>query len=728
MRALPGAEPFSATLAARLARATAAAGGNGQGQPDAYVNRLILERSPYLRQHARNPVNWYAWGDEAFAEASRLQRPVFLSIGYSTCHWCHVMEEESFSDEEIAALLNGSYVAIKVDREERPDVDAVYMRAAMAMNGGGGWPLSVWLTEAREPFFSGTYFPPRHGMRGVAMGFLEILAELARVHREEGPRVREVARSLVDVLQSSRDDGEGRSEEKPLAVVEREGPALVAAAVDGCRRAFDEEHGGLRFSQKFPSHVPVRLLLRHHQRTGDTDALRMAVRTLEAMAAGGIYDQLAGGFHRYATDVAWRVPHFEKMLYDNALLIVAYAEAWQVTRQPRFARIVAETCDELLATFAAPEGGFFSATDADAEGEEGKYFAWSQAEIRAVLGGSDDTEAFLRYFDVTAAGQFELGNVLAEARPDEETRSRLQPMRAKLLAARRRRVPPFRDEKILAAWNGLAISAFAVAGRTLGEPRFVAAAVRAADFVLRLMRLPEGGMLSRSYYRGQMGGPGFLEDHAFVTAGLLDLCESTGDPRWFTEAYGLAELTERQFADDRLGGWFTTGQAHERLIARERPLFDGAEPAGSSVALMNAARLAVFTGEPRWREVAGRALALLWPRLEAQPMSLTEALLAVDFLAGPVHEIVLACPSGGGARELQRTLGERFCPRKVLVVGEPGSAAWTKLGERIPLIRDKGVRDQRATAYVCAGQTCLEPTGDPEVLARQLVESQTVSP
>jgi uncharacterized protein YyaL (SSP411 family) len=716
MRTLPGAEPFSATLEARLDQASAAEAGDSP-----YVNRLILERSPYLRQHARNPVNWFPWGDEAFAEASRLQRPVFLSIGYSTCHWCHVMEEESFSDEDIAAFLNTHYIAIKVDREERPDVDAVYMRAAMAINGGGGWPLSMWLTPEQEPFFAGTYFPPRRGVRGATMGFLDILAELARVHREQGPRVREAARSLVAALQLPLDGGEGRPAENPVAAFEREGPALVAAAADACRQDFDEEHGGLRLPQKFPSHVPVRLLLRHHQRTGDGKALRMAVRTLEAMAAGGIYDHLAGGFHRYATDVTWRVPHFEKMLYDNALLIVAYTEAWQVTKQPRFARVVRETCDELLASFTAPEGGFYSATDADAEGEEGKYFTWSREEVRAVLGDSDDAEAFLRYFDVTATGQVELGNVLAEVRPDEETRMRLQPLRAKLLAARRRRVPPFRDEKLLAAWNGLAISAFAIAGRTFAQPRLVEAAVRAADFVLGTLRLPEKGMLARTCIRGQPGGPGFLEDHAFVAAGLLDLFESTGDDRWFAEAHGLAELTERQFADPELGGWFTTSHAHQRLIARERPLFDGAEPAGSSVAMMNAARLASFTGESRWREVAERALTLLWPRMEAQPLSLSDALLAVDFLAGPVHQIVLACPDG--TNELRRTVSNLFCPRKVLVVCDPCSAAWTKLSERIPLLRDKPLHDHRATAYVCAGQTCREPTTDPEALVKQLRDS-----
>ena len=725
MRPLPGAEPFSVELEARLARVSDDGRGVGEGtQPDgsAFVNRLALESSPYLRQHARNPVNWFPWGDEAFAEARRLQRPVFLSIGYSTCHWCHVMEEESFSNEAIAAFLNANYVAIKVDREERPDVDAVYMRAAMAMSGGGGWPLSVWLTEAREPFFAGTYFPPRRGARGATIGFLELLGELARVYREESPRVRQVAEEVVAMLRTNGTGGKARASGNMLSLVEREGPALVGAAVEACRRGFDDRYGGLRVPQKFPSHLPIRLLLRHHQRSGDADALRMAMRTLEAMAAGGIYDHLAGGFHRYATDEAWRVPHFEKMLYDNALLVVAYAEAYQLTKHPPLARVVRETCDELLATFASPEGAFFSATDADAEGEEGKYFVWTEAEVRAVLGSSTDTESFLRYFGVSNEGGFELGSVLAEIRPDEEMRQRLAPARAKLLQARRTRVPPFRDEKILAAWNGLAISAFAVAGRTLGERRFVDAAVIAADFVLGRMRAPGSGMLVRSHVRGRRGGPGYLEDHAFVVAGLLDLFETTGEPRWFLEARALALTTEEQFGDPDGGGWFSTGRVHEHLISRQRPSHDGAEPAGSSVALLNAARLAVLTGEPTWSDVLVRGLAFLWPRIEEQPLSLAEALIAIDFQAGPVHEIVLASAHGAdeSLQSLRRRLFESFCPRKVVVSGVPGSAAWRELAERIPMLLGREGLPEKAVAYVCVGQACGVPTDDPEVFSRQL--------
>jgi len=683
-----------------------------------FVNRLALASSPYLRQHAHNPVNWYAWGDEAFAEARRSGRPVFLSIGYSTCHWCHVMEEESFEDETIAAFLNAHYVAIKVDREERPDVDAVYMRAAQQLGGAGGWPLSVWLTGEREPFFAGTYFPPYAGMRGAEAGFLDLLTELLHLFHEDAGRVQQAARSLARAVRVAA-AGEGRAGDLPT-----EGSDLdfVAAAVAECRHGFDERHGGLRLRQKFPSQVPVRLLLRHHQRTGDEQVLHMALRTLERMAAGGIYDHLAGGFHRYATDPAWRVPHFEKMLYDNALLIVAYTEAWQASKRPAFARVVRETCDELLATFAAPAGGFYSATDADSEGEEGKYFMWSEEEIRALLGPGEETERFLRHYGVTAAGNAEPGNVLYQAEPDEEITARLLPARRRLAQARSLRVPPLRDEKILAAWNGLAISAFAVAGRVFAEPRYLDAARRAADFVLAHMRAPGTGRLARSFCAGHLGAPAFLADHACVAAGLLDLFESTHAAHWFGEALRLCDEVEARFADPEAGGWFMVGEEQEHVLGRERPGFDGAEPAGSSVALMNAARLASYTDDERWRRVAERARAALRPLLAEHPLAMTEALLAVDFLAGPVREIVIAHPEDdpGAAEPFAQALRDTFCPRKVLVSGAPDTPEWRALAGRIPLLRDQITRAGHTTAYVCRQGRCDLPTTDPEQFARQI--------
>ena len=727
MRPLPGSEAHPTALQSSLEAALASRPGQAprtrhvaSDRTPLYTNRLALESSPYLLQHAHNPVNWYPWGDEAFAEASRLGRPVFLSIGYSTCHWCHVMEEESFEDETIAGFLNAHYVAIKVDREERPDVDAVYMRAAQDLTGSGGWPLSVWLTAEREPFFVGTYFPPYAGRRGAGHGFIDLLTELARLFDEDPKRVYEAARALTGAVRAEMEGNAGRAD--GMASPTRPDVALIAAAVDQCAHAFDDENGGLRVAQKFPSHVPNRLLLRHHQRTGDAHALHMAVHTLERMAAGGIYDHVAGGFHRYATDPRWLVPHFEKMLYDNALLVLAYAEAWQVTKRPVFARVVRETCDELLATFASPGGGFYSATDADSEGEEGKYFVWSEDEIRAVLGSGDDAELFLRHYGVTKNGNFDIGNILYQPRPDEDITQRLAPARAKLAEVRRRRVPPLRDEKILAAWNGLALSALAVAGRALGEPRYIEAAVRAADFLCRRMRDATTGRLARSYCSGRLGAAGFLDDYAFAAAGLLDLFESTGEPRWFDETCRLIEETESLFADPAQGGWFMTSDEHERLLARERPLFDGAEPAGSSVALMNVARLAAFTDDERWRRACERGLAFYLPFMRQRPLAMTEALLAMDFLAGPVHEIVIALPNPNEVAELplRRIMGQTFCPRKALVTGVQSSNHWSRLKSRIPWLAHKISQSGKATAYVCSSGQCQLPATEPEVFLQQL--------
>jgi uncharacterized protein YyaL (SSP411 family) len=499
--------------------------------------------------------------------------------------------------------------------------------------------------------------------------------------------------------------------------------SLIAAAVEQCARAFDDDNGGLRTAHKFPSSVPIRLLLRHHQRTGDTHALRMAVRTLEAMAAGGIYDHVAGGFHRYATDPMWRVPHFEKMLYDNALLVVAFAEAWQVTKRAVFARVVRETCDELLATFASPDGGFYSATDADSEGEEGKYFVWDEQEIRTILGSGEDTELFLRHYGVTKDGNFERSSILYQARPDEEVTQRLAPARAALSTVRKQRVPPLRDDKILAAWNGLTISALAVAGRVLGEKRYLDAAVRAADFLCVRMREPKKGRLARSFCDGQLGVDGFLDDHAFAAAGMLDLLESTGEPRWFDEACRLAEETQGLFAAPEGGGWFMSSQTHERLLARERPAFDGAEPAGSSVALMNLARLAAFTDGERWRRAVDHALAACLPRMQEHPLAMTEALLAVDFVLGPVREIALALPHKHCPNEpaFRKALADTFSPRKVLVAGIPTSTDWKSLASHMPWLDGKTTHPDKITGYVCSEGQCQLPTTEPELFHQQLI-------
>jgi uncharacterized protein YyaL (SSP411 family) len=694
---------------------------NPDGSPT-YTNRLILEASPYLLQHAHNPVNWYAWGDEAFARAKREGKPIFLSVGYSTCHWCHVMEAESFEDEEIARYLNEHYVAIKVDREQRPDIDAVYMSAVQSLTGSGGWPMSVWLTPDRSPFFGGTYFPPRDGVRGARRGFLTLLTELADTYRADPGRVATEAGKLAATVRqelagpAAAPMASAGAEAAPDAAVIRILPVLVQQL----KRAFDATNGGLQGAPKFPSSLPIRLLLRYHRRTADAEALRMATVTLEKMAGGGMNDQIGGGFHRYSTDARWLIPHFEKMLYDNALLAVAYLEAHQVTGRADFARVARETLDYVLSEMTAPSGGFYSATDADSEGVEGKFFVWSEPEIRAVLGRGPIADRFIRYYGVTPGGNFEGRNILAVPKPDEKERTALAEPRARLYAARARRVPPARDDKILAGWNGLTISALAFGGRVLGEPRYTSAAARAAEFILGKMR--PGGALSRSFEGGRPGPPGFLEDHAFLAAGLFDLYEASFDPRWLREALALCTETEKLFADPALGGWFATSAKHETLLAREKPSDDGATPSGTSVAILNALRAATFTGDDHWRAIADRAFGSLRDQLAGRPFGLAEALLALDFRTDMAREVAIVWPKQSGpaaAAPLLDVVRRTFLPNKVLA----GTAEGEGLSALVPLapfVAEKRALGGRSTAYVCERGRCELPTADPIVLARQL--------
>jgi uncharacterized protein YyaL (SSP411 family) len=716
LETLPGAAPFPGDLAKRLADAVAARGPAyaprthhlRDGRPR-FTNRLALERSPYLLQHAHNPVSWWPWGEEAFEEARRTGRPVFLSVGYSTCHWCHVMERESFEDEEIARVLNERYVAVKVDREERPDVDGIYMTAVQLLTGGGGWPMSVWLTPEKEPFFGGTYFPPRDGARGAMRGFLSILEEIAALYGRDRDRVTRATGTLVQAVRTALAASGPPAEAIP-------GAEAIRGAVEACRKGFDPEHGGLRRAPKFPSSLPVRLLLRVHRRTRDEDVLRMATLTLERMAAGGMHDQVGGGFHRYSTDAEWLVPHFEKMLYDNALLAVAYAEAWQATGRRDFARVVRQTLDYVLREMTSPEGAFFSATDADSEGEEGKFFVWSERQIREVLG--EEAGRFARFFGVAPEGNWEGVNVLHVPRPDEDEWEALRGAREKLYAARARRPAPLRDEKVLASWNGLMISAMAFGGRVLGEPRYVDAAARAADFVLD--RMVVDLRLQRSWLAGEAGVPAFLEDHAFLAQGLLDLYEATFDVRWLEAALALADRTEALFGDPEGGGWFQTATDHERLLAREKPTHDGAEPSGASVALLVALRLGAFTADDRWRRSAERALRAYAAALAGQPAALGEMLLALDFATDAPREVVLVWPEGEAAPEpFLSVLRRHFLPNRALA-GAPEGDGIARLGRVAPVAAEKVAAGGRPTAYVCERGRCRLPAIAPEKLGAQI--------
>lgn len=713
---LPGAPPLPEDVAGRLSEALAAKGPGytprthhlREGKPE-YTNRLILETSPYLLQHAHNPVNWYAWGEEAFADAKRLDRPVLISIGYSTCHWCHVMEGESFEDVDIARFLNEHYICIKVDREERPDVDAIYMSAVQALTGSGGWPLNVFLTPDREPFFGGTYFPPRDGARGMRKGFLTILAELLDVYRNDRGRVGRAAADLTRVVR------ELLSAEAPAADAALPDATPITAALRAYKRGFDRVHGGLARAPKFPSQLPLRLLLRIHRRAGDAEARSMAELTLAKMAAGGMYDQVGGGFHRYSTDSEWLVPHFEKMLYDNALLAVAYAEAHQATGRADFARVTREVLDYVLREMTSPDGAFYSATDADSEGEEGLFFVWTPAQIRALLG--DGADRFMRYHGVTERGNFEGKNILHAASPDESEHAALAPARRILYEARAQRIPPLRDDKILASWNGLMISGLAVGGRVLGEPRYVEAAARAARFVLDRMR--EGGRLRRTFMDGRARLSGYLDDHAFLIQGLLDLHEATFEPQWLREAIALAGVVEAHFADREAGAWFMTSDDHEELLAREKPAYDGAEPSGNSVQLLNVMRLGELTGEDRYRQIAERALKAFAAQLADRPLALSEMLLALDFWTDTPREIVITWPDGAPPPEdLLGVLRRTFLPSRVITGGPEGSLA--ELTRVAPIVEGKRALDGKATAYVCERGRCEAPTSEPAVLAQQL--------
>ena len=693
-----------------------------------YTNRLFLESSPYLLQHAHNPVNWYPWGDEAFETARKLGRPVFLSVGYSTCHWCHVMEEESFEDEEIARYMNDNYIAVKVDREERPDVDAIYLSALQNLMGGGGWPMTMWLTPDRQPFFAGTYFPPRH--RPGVSGLLSLLRSLREAYVTDPNSITSQASRITVGLQQSLAFKPGSGQPQAKA---------ISRAANFYAMEFDAQDGGVSESPKFPSSLPLRFLLRYQRRTGDEQSLRMATLTLDKMAAGGMYDQIGGGFHRYSTDARWLVPHFEKMLYDNALLAMAYLEGYQATGRQNYAQVARDILRYVERDMTSPDGAFYSATDADSAGpggaaEEGRYFTWTPSEIEGVV-GAERAKLVSAYFGVTAAGNFHGRSVLSAGRsieqvaaelniPVEKARATLEESKGLLYRARAQRPIPLRDEKILTAWNGLMISVLSQAALTLGDERYAQRAARAADFALRNLR--RDGRLVRTYSNGAAGRAAYLDDSAFFIAGLLDLYEASGELRWLTAALDLDRVVEQHY-EDPAGGFYFTSDDSEKLLARHKPNFDGPEPSGNSVAILNLLRLAEFTSGERFRTRAERSLAAFNGMLTEQPVYLSEMLLAVDFALDSPKEIVIVTPkSRADAEPLLARLRQTLLPNRVLVVvSQPQVAATQKL---IPLIEDKTARAGKATAYVCEKRVCQLPTSDPDTFARLIAKKSSGTP
>ena len=731
---LPGAETFPDSLQTQLSQALQAKGAGyvprthhvrSDGTPQ-YTNRLIREPSPYLLQHAHNPVNWYAWGEEAFARAKKENKPIFLSVGYSTCHWCHVMERESFEDVEIATYLNQHYIAVKVDREQRPDIDGVYMTAVQMMAGRGGWPMTVWLTPDRKPFYGGTYFPPRDGGRGATTGFLSLLTRLHEAYSQDSERIRQVAAELTQALQTSLSPSAG----KDVA-----GVAVLKKAAASFKKNFDATYAGFGRAPKFPRSVVLEFLLRYSRRTGDQQVQDMVVKTLEAMAAGGMYDHIGGGFHRYATDRQWLVPHFEKMLYDNALLTLAYLEAFQLTGRAEFAQVARDILTYVERELTTPQGGFYSATDADSEGEEDTFFVWTPAQIRAVL-DPGAAKLVLAYYGVTEKGNFEGTTILHMTRrladvakelglAPEQASQTLQAARTKLYAARLKRIPPHTDKKVVVSWNGLMISAFARAAHVLNVRSYAQQAARAADFILTHLKKEQ--QLQRSALDGVVSGAAYLDDYAFLAAGLLDLYEASFEARWLGEAIALHDTLRTDFWDAQAGGFFMTARTGEALLGREKPHYDGAEPSGNSVAIQSLLRLAEFTTQERYRQQAEQGLRAFARQLDTAPSSLPRMLASVDFTQDTSKEIIIIKPNRETTAEpLLAKLRTSFVPNRVLSVVAEGQDLQQQQ-TLIPLLEFKTALKGKVTADVCERQVCLLPTSDPEVFAKQIGQGKPLS-
>ncbi len=674
-------------------------------------NRLIGETSPYLLQHAYNPVDWYPWGESALSRARSENRLILLSIGYAACHWCHVMERESFENAEIAATMNENFVNIKVDREERPDLDEIYMAATVSMNQGqGGWPMTVFLTPELEPVFAGTYFPPvdRYGRPG----FTTLLKAVASAWRDDPDGMRRSAAAVTEHLRE-RQAALG----PPMSVDED----VFRRAIDQYWASFDATYGGFGPAPKFPPATGLSLLLRLHDRFGDDRALKMASKTLDAMALGGLHDHLGGGFARYSTDREWLVPHFEKMLYDNALLATAYLEAYQATGIDLYRRTAMGTLDYVAREMTSAEGAFYSSTDADSEGEEGKFFVWTLGEVRQVL-GRERAGVFAAAYDVTDIGNWEGKNILHLRRPldivatefgvpESELRGSLDASRRDLYEARAARVPPAIDDKVITAWNGLMIGAFAAGYRVLGEPCYLSAATRAADFICANLVRTNGSLL-RTYRAGRAHVDGCLEDYAYLSEGLIDLYEVSGVVERLRTAERLLQRIQLDFADDQTGAFFSTGRDHERLLLRHRDGADGATPAPNAVAASALARMSYHLGQPALREVAARSVEAYGSSIAKLPRAFAKSLSVMDFMQiAPVELVLVGKPEARDTFLMRREIARCYLPRRVEASVHPED-----MDGELPLLRHKTAVEGKATLYVCRNYACDIPITDPEAV------------
>ncbi|MEK6283498.1 MAG: thioredoxin domain-containing protein [Acidobacteriota bacterium] len=687
----------------------------------AHTNRLINETSPYLLQHAHNPVDWFPWGEEAFEVARREQKPILLSIGYSACHWCHVMEHESFENEAIAKVMNDNFVSIKVDREERPDLDQIYMNATQMMTHHGGWPMTVFLTTDAVPFYAGTYFPPED--RYNMPGFPRVLISLSDAYRERPEDIKQTADSVLTELKRSTDTSESSQ------VLSND---LLDAAYRGTIKNYDSTNGGFGGAPKFPPAMTLESLLHHFYRTAEPQALELVRHTTQKMAEGGIYDHLGGGFHRYSTDARWLVPHFEKMLYDNALLSRLYLHLYQTTHHELARRVAEGTLDYVVREMTDAAGGFYSTQDADSEGVEGKFFVWTLGEINDLL-GETDAALFAAYYNVTQNGNFEGENILnvtrglAEvARAQDVTIEQLSDVldrgRRILFEAREQRIKPARDEKVLTAWNGLMLASFAEAGAILNRPDYTEIATRNARFILDNLR--RGGLVLRTFKDDQAKLNAYLEDYAFYIDGLLTLFETTGGLPWLEEATALTETMISEFWDEQEGGFFYTGRSHERLIVRSKDFFDNATPSGNSVAAEVLLRIGLLTDNADYQRRAATILRLTATAIGRYPSGFGRMLGALDFYLGKPKEIaIIGSPDSEDTQALQNEVWQTYLPNKVIALAAPGDTAASQLS---PLLRDRTQLAGRATAYVCESFTCKQPVTTAGELASQL-QSRTAT-
>jgi len=688
-------------------------------------NRLAKEKSPYLLQHAHNPVNWYPWGKEAFSKAKKEDKPIFLSIGYSTCHWCHVMAHESFENERIAKLMNDAFVNIKVDREERPDIDSLYMTVTQMLTGSGGWPLTIIMAPDKQPFFAATYIPAE--TRFGRMGMDELIPEIQHLWKEDRNRLNTITKNIWTNLESSSQGSKGAEL----------GEGVLEMAFDSLKQRFDEEYGGFGFRPKFPSPHNLMFLLRYWKRTKNKESLRMVESTLQAMRMGGIFDQVGLGFHRYSTDPKWLLPHFEKMLYDQAMLIMAYAEAYQATKKDEYAQTVREIITYVLRDMTSPEGGFYSAEDADSEGEEGKFYVWTEEEIQKIL-SKKEAEVFLKVYNFEPDGNFleeatgkrmgtnipHLKKTLATEAKARKTTEKvllklLEGAREKLFDVRRQRIHPHKDDKILADWNGLMIAALAKAARALNQPSYTDAAKRAATFVLTQMQDGKGRLLHR-YRDGEAGILAFLDDYAFLIWGLLELYETTLEPEHLQKTVELNAELLTHFWDEAGGGFFFTADDAEDLLVRKKDAYDGAIPSGNSVAMLNLLRLARITAESDLESKAAQIGQAFSGDVLSAPPGFTLMISSVDFAVGPSFEIVIVGDSAApDTQNMIRTINDQFIPNKVTLLIPTDKKAETVI-QLAPFTKDYKTFDGKATVFVCANHVCQSPTTDVKTMLKHL--------